>query len=84
MKLAVYQLKFILFEQTFRAGEEVIQRPFFYFGGFEYGINCYFDHILYHCWDDIVEDITVSLETRVGIDLDQPRLHLFIYHEVIS
>lgn len=38
--------------------------------------------LLDHVRDDFVEEGTADIETGIGVDLNEPRLALGIYHEV--
>lgn len=42
------------------------------------------ERILNHHWYNSLENRTVDLQTRIIIDLDQPRLEIFVNHKIQS
>ncbi len=47
-------------------------------------VECEFEAKFGHVGDDAVEERTGALQTRIGVDLDQPRLKIGINHEIQS
>lgn len=52
--------------------------------GRKYRVDCYFNCVLNHRRDQPSEVRRRQLQTRVRIYLDEPRLQLFVKHEVIA
>ena len=52
--------------------------------GREVGVHCNSEGVLEHGGDDSGEQGTAQFKARVGVDFDEPRLHFFVNHEVVT
>lgn len=50
----------------------------------EDGVDGYSNHVLQHGRDDLGQHTAIDCDARIGVGLDQVRLHLAVQHEVQS